>query len=151
MCPVGMCLVCLGVWRVNRNSPTDSLSWLKVWLQWREFRNFLMFKTRPFQLGSLEQICSLMMFSAIGSMFMFFRATSRNNKTSQTTPGTLTGGFCLSNARCPLYNVFCPLSLLVSTLPIPRTWLRIKNWELSECVKYLTCVTQQYFTQQRLH
>ena len=81
----------------------------------------LMFTTRLGQLCSLEQICSLMMFSAIGSMFMFFRATSRNNKTSQTTPGTLTGGFCLSNARCPLYNVFCPLSLQVSTLPIPRT------------------------------
>ena len=62
-----------------------SFSWLEVWLEKRELGNTLMFKTRPFQLCSLQQICSLMMFSAIGSMFMFFWATSRNNKPNEST------------------------------------------------------------------
>ena len=53
-----------------------------------ELRNILMFKTRLFQFCSLEQICSLMMFSAIGSMFMFLCSTSRNNKTTEATAVT---------------------------------------------------------------
>ena len=40
-------------------------------LEKRELWKVLMFKTRPFQLSSLQQMLSLMMFSVSGSMFMF--------------------------------------------------------------------------------
>ena len=106
----------------------------------------LMFTTRLGQLSSLEQICSLMMFSASRiNVYVFLTAShgqpGLNNKTSELQLHLRQSHFSSTDLLPPSRP----------GLGDERRLKKVTGASICIGVRYLTCMTQQYFTQRRLH